>query len=164
MSGASMYVTRDCIKQIGLMDERFFLYYEDLDWGIRAKACGLGYASNSVVPHKLGTTIGSASSRAKRSPLSVYLGSRNRIHFVRKHFPAHTLLSTAFSLLDAVKYLAARAPRNSWAAIAGLVADYVAKLDRPRPNMGRASQPSRPKPLGPCQRTPPLINRQSLAC
>src|SRR4051812_25787455 len=35
-SGASMYVTRCCINQIGLMDERFFLYYEDLDWGLRA--------------------------------------------------------------------------------------------------------------------------------
>ena len=46
-SGASMYVTRACVEYIGPMDERFFLYFEDLDWGIRAKTCGLGYAKDS---------------------------------------------------------------------------------------------------------------------
>jgi GT2 family glycosyltransferase len=25
------------VQSIGLMDDRFFLYYEDLDWGVRAK-------------------------------------------------------------------------------------------------------------------------------
>ena len=43
-SGASMYVTRECAECVGPMDERFFLYFEDLDWGIRAKRFGLGYA------------------------------------------------------------------------------------------------------------------------
>src|SRR5262249_26072066 len=47
-SGSSMYVTRACVDQIGPMDDRFFLYYEDMDWGIRAKKCGLGYAAASI--------------------------------------------------------------------------------------------------------------------
>ena len=37
-TGPSMYVTRTCIEQIGLMDESFFLYWEEVDWAIRAKA------------------------------------------------------------------------------------------------------------------------------
>ncbi len=41
-TGASFYVTRRCIERIGLMDERFFLYFEELDWGLRARdVCGV---------------------------------------------------------------------------------------------------------------------------
>jgi GT2 family glycosyltransferase len=59
------------------MDESFFLYWEEVDWAVRAKAaCGVGYAHKSVVPHVMGTTTGSAGSRAKRSAFSVYLGHR----------------------------------------------------------------------------------------
>ena len=70
------------------MDESFFLYWEEVDWAIRAKAeCGVGYAHKSVVPHVMGTTTGSAGGRAKRSAFSVYLGHRNQLHFVRRHHP-----------------------------------------------------------------------------
>ena len=71
-SGASMYVTRRCIEQIGLMDESYFLFYEDLDWGVRAKKHGLGYASDSIVAHQRGTTTGSAGRSTALSRLSVY--------------------------------------------------------------------------------------------
>ena len=60
-TGPSMYVTRECVERIGLMDESFFLYWEEVDWAIRAKAaCGIGYAHRSLVPHAMGTTTGSA--------------------------------------------------------------------------------------------------------
>jgi len=36
-SGASVYSTRRLIDEIGLMDERYFLYFEDLEWGDRAR-------------------------------------------------------------------------------------------------------------------------------
>jgi N-acetylglucosaminyl-diphospho-decaprenol L-rhamnosyltransferase len=86
-SGASLYVTRQCIEWIGLMDERYFLYFEDLDWGLRAKKYGLGYAHKSVVIHEGGTSIGTSISRRDQSPLAIYLDFRNRILFVRTHFP-----------------------------------------------------------------------------
>ena len=71
ISGASLFVTRACLEQIGPMDERFFLYYEDLDWGLRAKKFGLGYASGSIVGHKGGTTLG-------RPPYVEQTGRRSR--------------------------------------------------------------------------------------
>ena len=40
-SGTSIYVTRACIAQIGYPCEDYFLYYEDLEWGMRAKSAGL---------------------------------------------------------------------------------------------------------------------------
>ena len=83
-----MYVTRACIEQVGLMDEHYFLFFEDLEWGIRAKRhFGIGYAHRSVVRHTGGTTIGSSIRFARQSALSIYLESRNSILFVRQHFP-----------------------------------------------------------------------------
>lgn len=73
-SGASIYVTRPCIERIGLMDESYFLYFEDLEWGIRARETfGVGYAHQSIVVHAGGTTIGSSTRTEQQSPLSVYL-------------------------------------------------------------------------------------------
>ena len=131
VSGASMYVTRTCLRKIGLMDERFFLYYEDADWSMRAKHLGLGYASASVVPHQGGTTIGSAMRRAGRSELSVYLESRNRIEFVRKHFPRFLPLASVLSLPYAAEFLVARSPRNFWAALKGAVAGLKGETGPP---------------------------------
>jgi GT2 family glycosyltransferase len=38
--GAFMLVRREAIEQAGLMDERFFMYGEDLDWAYRIKQAG----------------------------------------------------------------------------------------------------------------------------
>ncbi len=122
VSGASMYVTRPCLEAIGPMDERFFLYYEDADWSIRAKSHGLGYASDSIVRHKGGTTIGSAGHRGERSRLSVYLESRNHIHFVRLHWPRYLLLAKFVGFLDALEYLFVGSPQNFMAASVGVLA------------------------------------------
>jgi N-acetylglucosaminyl-diphospho-decaprenol L-rhamnosyltransferase len=131
VSGASMYVTRQCIGEVGLMEERFFLYYEDLDWGMRAKRCGLGYASASVVPHCYSTTIGSSPRHADRSWLSVYLENRNRIHFIRIYFPRSLVWATILSVVYAMEYLVAWSPRNFRVAIQGLVAGLRGEIGPP---------------------------------
>jgi len=122
ISGASMYVTRACLAKIGPMDERFFLYYEDADWSVQAKQYGLGYASDSIVRHKGGTTIGSAAPRAKRSRLSVYLQSRNHINFVRKHLRGRLPLASIVSFAYAASYLVAGSRQNFKIALEGLIA------------------------------------------
>jgi N-acetylglucosaminyl-diphospho-decaprenol L-rhamnosyltransferase len=131
ISGASMYVTRACLDEIGPMDERFFLYYEDADWSIRAKQYGLGYASDSIVRHKGGTTIGSAGRRSKRSRLSVYLQSRNHIHFVRKRLRPLLPLAGILSFLYAMEYFFAGSPQNFKAALDGLIAGLKGETGRP---------------------------------
>jgi N-acetylglucosaminyl-diphospho-decaprenol L-rhamnosyltransferase len=122
IAGGSMYVTRACLEKIGLMDERFFLLYEDADWSIRAKKHGLGYARDSIVPHRGGTTIGSARLRAERSRLSVYLESRNHLHFVRMHWHRYLPFAIFLGCVDATTYLFAHSPRNFKAAVDGLLA------------------------------------------
>ena len=132
VSGASMYVSRACVEMIGPMDEKFFLYYEDVDWGIRAKPCGLGYAIGSVVVHKAGSTIGSASPRrSDRSWLSIYLESRNRILFVRKHFPGWLLYTLALSPVEFARYLVVGSWRDYKTAIQGCLAGLLGEVGAP---------------------------------
>jgi GT2 family glycosyltransferase len=131
IAGGSMYVTRACLEKIGLMDERFFLFYEDADWSFRAKKHGLGYAPDSIVPHKGGTTIGSARLRAERSRLSVYLESRNHLHFVRMHCGRYFPIAMLLGCAEAASYLLAFSPRNFKAAIEGLVAGMRGETGRP---------------------------------
>ena len=131
ISGASLYVTRACVENIGLMDERFFLYYEDADWSARAKRYGLGYAPDSIVPHRGGTTIGSARDRAQRSRLSVYLESRNHLHFVRMHWSAYLPLALIFGSLHAIMYLVVGSPENAKAAVQGMLAGVKGETGPP---------------------------------
>jgi N-acetylglucosaminyl-diphospho-decaprenol L-rhamnosyltransferase len=140
ISGASIYVTRACLEKIGPMDEQFFLYYEDADWSFRAKKEGLGYASDSLVPHKGGTTIGSAGKRAKRSPLSVYLESRNRINFVRIHLRRFLPWASIMGFLFALEYLLVGSLQNFEAALGGLLAGLKGETGRPPSSAGEDSQ------------------------
>jgi GT2 family glycosyltransferase len=40
VSGGMLLVRSAAITQVGLLDERFFLYYEDTDWGVRMRERG----------------------------------------------------------------------------------------------------------------------------
>lgn len=131
-SGASCYVTRRLIEQIGLMDESYFLYFEDLDWGCRARAFGgVGYAHASIVPHEGGTTIGTAQSRANMSPLAVYLEFRNRILFVRRLYPGWLPWTVLMQLPHAAAFSCAGSFRNMIIALRGLLAGILGEVGRP---------------------------------
>jgi GT2 family glycosyltransferase len=88
ISGAAMYATRAYVERVGPMDDRYFLYCEDVDWSLRRGEFRLGYAHEAIVPHAHGTTIGSSVVHGARSPLSIYLTERNRLLLTRAHFPA----------------------------------------------------------------------------
>ena len=130
--GASIYVTRSLIERIGLMDERYFLYYEDLEWGFRAKKLKeLGYAHRSVVPHKGGTTIGSSASRARRSHLAVYMEFRNRIVFVRHRYGAWLAWAVLMQMAHIATYLLAGSLSNMVAAGRGTLAGLRGETGNP---------------------------------
>lgn len=57
--GASMLLSRHVLETVGLMDEGYFLYYEELDWAFRLPPeMRLGYAPASVIYHHEGGTTG----------------------------------------------------------------------------------------------------------
>ena len=87
--GASMLVSEEFLEKIGLMSEIYFLYFEELDWALRAKSrFELAYASKSIVYHKEGGTIGGGNrDRNNKSSVADYYEIRNRLIIIRKYFP-----------------------------------------------------------------------------
>ncbi len=84
--GATMLVRREMIQQIGLFDEGFFMYCEEIDWCIRARAAGWNIycVPQAEVVHHAGQ-----STRQVRSASWVNLW-RSRARLYRKHYrPAY---------------------------------------------------------------------------
>jgi GT2 family glycosyltransferase len=106
VTGASMLVSRPFLSDVGLMDEEYFLYYEEIDWVIRAKnRYSLEFTPDSVVYHKEGASIGTT-----RSYCADFYSIRNRLVFTRNHFPF--ALPTVY--LGIVGALVNRIRRNQW--------------------------------------------------
>ena len=81
-AGAALY-RRDMIDRIGLFDEDFVAYYEDLDLAWRARLAGWHgrYASQAVVYHKF------SASHGRGNPRKTYLCERNRIWNLVQNYP-----------------------------------------------------------------------------
>jgi GT2 family glycosyltransferase len=59
VAGTSLFAKREVFEQVGMLDEKFFFYWEDVDFSQRALKNGwkLGVAANAVVYHKFSTTV-----------------------------------------------------------------------------------------------------------
>lgn len=81
ISGASILASRQFIESVGLMREDYFLYGEEVEWCLRARARGqkLGFCRDGVVLHYQGTTTGSADDIGRRSRLPIFCDERNRV-------------------------------------------------------------------------------------
>ena len=134
ISGACVFVTRAFIDEVGLMSEEFFLYMEDLDWGLRRGSQRIGYAPLAVVRHVCGTSIGSAVDRTRQSKLSIYLSARNSILYARQQAGSLWVVHLFVGLLDAIKYSLHGRPSASRTALAGLVHGVMGRSGRPDSN------------------------------
>lgn len=80
--GAFMLIRREAIEQVGMLDEEFFMYGEDIDWCYRIKEAGwvnYYYPHTQIVHHK------GASSRRKPFKI-IYEFHRAMILFHNKHY------------------------------------------------------------------------------
>jgi GT2 family glycosyltransferase len=123
--GASMFVRKEFLEQIGLMCEDYFLYFEEIDWVTRATGqFALGYSQESVVYHKEGAAIGTAKLPLKRSALSEFYATRNRILFTRKYFRYAIGLTVGAILLSTVHRFLQRNRTNCFALFRGLLSGF----------------------------------------
>lgn len=122
--GAALMITWKCLDDIGPMEERYFLYYEEIDWAVRARRRGwrLAYADDAIVRHKEGGSIGSSSRASSRSLMSDYYLLRSRISFTRKAYPYWLPTVFAYSVFQVIRNVwrgdRARV-RVQWAALMG---------------------------------------------
>jgi GT2 family glycosyltransferase len=84
ITGASMLLRTRALREVGLFDERFFLYWEDTDLSFRLTAAGwrLGVAHDAHVWHRESGTVGEGSYLQARH------FTRGLVLFLRKHAPA----------------------------------------------------------------------------
>ena len=85
VTGCAMFIRRSCWRQVGLLDERFFIYCEDVDWSMRAKNLNYQclFIPQSKIWHKEGASLKKlkSSGEFRRYKLS----TRNLILLHRKH-------------------------------------------------------------------------------
>lgn len=102
--GASMLVSARFIEHVGLMEESYFLYFEEIDWAERGKPnFKLGYAKRSMVYHKAG---GSTQASSRSSALAAYYIARNRLRFTRRFHSEYTFSVWCAVLLDVLRHVA----------------------------------------------------------
>ena len=108
--GAFFLVRRSLFEALGGFDERFFVYYEDLDFSVRARAQGWQsvYLSTAQAFHRGQGTTEVATARR------TFYFCRSRILYARKHFGALGALAVTLATL-ALEPLArlAAAPRSA---------------------------------------------------
>jgi GT2 family glycosyltransferase len=85
--GMSMVASRAFLDSAGLLDESWFLYFEEIDWAYRRGPLPLAVAPEARVRHRAGASIGSRAGRKLPSPLAAYIGARNRLRFMARWHP-----------------------------------------------------------------------------
>lgn len=89
-SGCCVLIKKEVFEKVGLLDEKYFLYYEDSDFSESAKRAGfeIYYLPTSVIWHKnAGSTGGSG------SELQDYYITRNRLLFGNRFAPTRSKLA-----------------------------------------------------------------------
>lgn len=111
VSGSFLLVRREAFDATGGMDERYFLYGEDLDfcWAVRRAGWRVVYHPRAVVLHHKGASSRQASRRANREY------HRSMVHFYRKHFAAGSAAWLNAAILGAI-------------SVRGFVTDWALRL------------------------------------
>jgi N-acetylglucosaminyl-diphospho-decaprenol L-rhamnosyltransferase len=110
--GACMLLRTSVIREVGLLDERFFMYGEDLDWSYRIKQYGwriVYYPAVQVWHYKR-----AASSRYARPTTRAFYEAMRLFH--RKHFaattpgPVNTLIEAGITVKEVLALVRHRVP------------------------------------------------------
>jgi GT2 family glycosyltransferase len=107
-----MLVKKEIFESVGMMDENYFVYYDDTDFVYRAlngNKKTLWYISESVIQHNESTSTG------KMSDFSVRFLWRNLVYFSLKNYnPFYALHVVIYNFLYIVIMLYFKYPKNQW--------------------------------------------------
>lgn len=105
-----LYIRGDVFDKVGLMDETYFVYVDDLDFVYRAKLQGFAiwYEPNLSLQHKVSTSTGGL-----ESDFGLRFNTRNKIYFIRKFMSFPFSLSAMMFTLTAAAYFGYKAGRKS---------------------------------------------------
>ena len=100
--GAAMMCRKADLEIAGLMENNFFLYYEELDWCEKFKKAGkkIWFTGRTLVYHKESMSVG------KESKIKTYFMTRNRMLFIRRN------TSWLNALLFSLYYIGIASPKQ----------------------------------------------------
>jgi GT2 family glycosyltransferase len=115
VTGASMLVRARCWQEVGLLDESFFFYGEEVDWQLRARklAWRTVYRWPAAVYHREAATAGYKSSWAELQ------ATRSSLRICRKYAPWALGGAVIANVARALKRLLAREPERGAAVLKG---------------------------------------------
>ena len=102
-AGAALY-RKSVLGEIGLFDEDFFAYVEDIDLSYRAQIYGY---RNYFCPNSIVYPYGSATSGSRYNEFKIKLAARNNVFLIYKNFPIiQKIINFIFLFIGfAIKYL-----------------------------------------------------------
>jgi GT2 family glycosyltransferase len=129
-SGAASLYRVSMLREVGLLDEDFFAYYEDVDLSFRAQLAGwkVAYVPESVVYHEIGATSG------KIKGFAVYQTMKNLQLLMYKNVPRKYWFKVGwrFTLAHTLFLLRAISRGQGWPALKGdLKGTYLLFKKRP---------------------------------
>lgn len=114
LTGAALYVTRACLERVGLLDDGYYLYGEDADYALRARALGFKclWVPAAVMRHKVSGSSGAA------SPFKAYHRTRAGLRLASRHAQglARATWPLAFPVLLLAQSAAWAVRGGGWAA------------------------------------------------
>lgn len=114
LSGCSMLLPRGFLEGVGLMNEEYFLYYEEIDWFTRASnRFDILVAGDAHLYHREGGSIGSRSWRSGPSLLSDLHLFRSRLQFMRRYYPGNLGRCIVSNWFDVAKRILSGKWRNA---------------------------------------------------
>lgn len=102
ITGCSLLIRADTVRDIGLLAEEYFLYWEDIDWNVRAKNKGwkILYTPHSILWHKVSASFNHTTDQ------QAYYYLRSKLLFYERHAPLLLPLSLCLIIFGALRHIA----------------------------------------------------------
>ncbi len=138
VSGCALLLSRRGLEDVGLLDEEFFAYHEEVDWCARARARGFRilFAPRAIAYHRGEGSSGGGAYVSRKQ----YLAARNAVLFVRRHGGKRERLHFAASVLASLPFQLLRRTlrgeqRGVWLKVRGML-DALRGRPIPRAELG----------------------------
>lgn len=113
--GASLFIRKSFLEDVGLMNDIYYAYFEEIDWEVRGKKKGWkhGYAYKSIIYHKQGVTTGKEIKSKRRPLFFMCCKYRGWMLFYQYYYPYLIFAPVIRLLLKALKNLTEGNARES---------------------------------------------------
>jgi len=129
INGASWFLHRSALERCGLLNQSYFLYFEELDYASRLTGMmDWDFAADSVVYHKAGASAGSARDRMQRSERAEYYATRARVLIARRYF-SWAVVTNLLTIVGGITFRAVKGRRGlAKAMLRGALSGLTEKL------------------------------------